>query len=116
MGNTMNDTPHSSERRRHLRIILKAYASGCTCLYSKADEPPGRAQLVDISPGGARLRSESPPAERTDILLDCSFLKQADITAPIPSVVRWVTGQDFGIAFTKELPLSTSDLQRIVDS
>ena len=115
-------TPHTddasyAERRQYPRIVLKAYARGCSCRFSGADGVPRTAQLVDISPGGARLRAETtPPDEKTSLNLDCGFLKDAALPTPLPGMVRWATGREFGVAFDPLLPLSTSDLQRMIDS
>lgn len=116
-------TPHTDrndtfeDRRRHPRIVLKAYARGCPCHFSQAGEQARTAQLVDISPGGARLRAEAePPGEKTSLSLDCGFLKDARLPTPLQGVVRWTNQREFGVAFDPLLPLSTSDLQRMIDS
>ena len=115
-------TPHAddtsfAERRQYPRIVLKAYAQGCSCRFSVAGGAASTAQLVDISPGGARLRAEAePPTEKADLALDCGFLKDASLPTPLLGKVRWTNQREFGVAFDPMLPLSTSDLQRMIDS
>ena len=115
-------TPHTddtsfADRRQYPRIVLKAYAQGCPCRFSEAGGVARAAQLVDISPGGARLLAKGePPGEKSDLALDCGFLKDSSLPTPLQGKVRWTNQREFGVAFDPMLPLSTSDLQRMIDS
>lgn len=104
------------ERRQHLRITLKAFARNYSCRYTMGASTRA-AQLVDISPGGARLlASDSPAPQGADIVMDAEFLKGAGLPALVHCVVRWASDMEFGVAFSEELPLTVGELQRIVDS
>ncbi|WP_461209643.1 PilZ domain-containing protein [Desulfocurvus sp. DL9XJH121] len=105
------------DRRRHPRIVLKAYAGNCTCGY-QSNGSKRTARLVDISPGGARLRADAdPPAppQGQTLTMDPSFLDRTLLDSIPGCTVRWVAEPEFGVAFSPELPLTVTELQRMVD-
>ncbi len=108
------------ERRKHLRISLKAYGfnHSCAVLFSGGKRT---AQLIDITPGGARLRFEdtSMPVltgQPVEVLLE---LQSVDGIIPpgrpVPSQVRWTQERELGVQFKQELDCTVSDLQRLLD-
>jgi len=61
-------------------------------------------QLLDLSPGGAKLNCPTVIAAGTAVVLDCGTLGRA-------AVVRWQNGELLGLCFDRELdPRDVADL------
>ncbi|MCK9240826.1 PilZ domain-containing protein [Desulfocurvus sp.] len=113
------DAPSDSdmERRRHLRITLKAYGLNHVCAL-RLDGTTREAFIVDISAGGARLRPKDgrPAPGRGQVLeLETRFRGVSEADGRRRGVVRWAAGEEFGMAFDQELPYGVSDLQCLLD-
>lgn len=109
---------NDSERRRHPRIILKAFGFKTTCRY-QCGSSLTEALLIDISPGGARLRAlptAIPPEKGTPLVLDALLPRASQPLDQLRSKVCWCKGDEFGIAFTPELPLGVGELQTLLTS
>ncbi len=111
----MTDSGAMEDRRKHPRILLLAYGFNHKCVIRLGDGTTP-AQLIDISPGGARIRlSEAGP--RSALIRGVAVYFNAGIAAAclneeIPAKIRWVQETELGLAFDQDLPLTASDLQR----
>jgi len=105
-----------SERRRHPRLILKAFGFQAACRYT-AGAAGADAQLIDISPGGARLRTlgKELPDKGQSIVLDAMLPGAPVAMDRLAAKVCWTNAPEFGVAFTPELDLGVSDLQALLD-
>jgi c-di-GMP-binding flagellar brake protein YcgR len=111
------DVTHQ-ERRKFARIAMRAYASEHNCGVAKGSLRL-KVQLIDISPGGARLKLADPlggvPLARGDrISLDTGLKNAQDALNNLAAEVRWVGEIDFGVHFAPELDLTAGDLQRLL--
>ncbi|MHC1788612.1 PilZ domain-containing protein [Solidesulfovibrio sp.] len=74
--------------------------------------------ILDISRSGARLhRDEDMPVEiHTDLelLFNPQLQPFGELAQYIPSIVRWIEGETFGLSFLRPLALSPGDILRIV--
>jgi hypothetical protein len=107
------------ERRKFTRIDLRAYACDHRCHIAKPQDTFD-ALLIDISPGGARLKMPEPlggiPLARGELVtLDTKLRSARSALDSIQAEVRWVGEIDFGIQFVPELDLTAGDLQRLLD-
>ncbi len=114
-----NDDPGGAheDRRRHPRITFKAYGLSYICALL-VDGTVHEAVIVDISAGGARLRplgGWAAPARGQALEVDTRFPGVAVADARRRGIVRWQTGQEFGVAFDSELPYGVADLQCLLD-
>lgn len=106
------------ERRRHPRITLKAFGLNHVCEI-QLDHRVLEARVVDLSPGGARLRLENtatPPSKGQKLILDARFKNVPPEEARHAGTVCWVGGDECGVAFDSDLPFGVSDLQTLLDS
>jgi len=99
------------------RIHLRAYAYGKICSVS-IEGSHHQADLIDISPGGSRLRFSAGPVPKlkeSDIVaLSCTDPSLAGLLSSVASEVRWLSQSEVGVRFLEELPMTTSDIQRLV--
>jgi hypothetical protein len=106
-------TPNGIERRIHLR----AYAYGKVCSV-KINGLQHQVDLIDISPGGSRLRFSSGPVpglkENEILAMSCSDPSLAGLICDIDAEVRWLSQSEVGVRFLSELPMTTSDIQRLI--
>jgi len=110
----------TDERRKFTRIAMRAYASEHHCGAAKGSLRL-TVQLIDISPGGARLKLTSPlggvPLARGDrITLDTGLQSARAPLDNLAGEVRWIGEIDFGVQFMPELDLTAGDLQRLLAS
>ncbi len=108
----------SDDRRRHPRITLKAFGLNHVCEV-QLDQRVLEARVVDLSPGGARLRMLPGlpiPAQGQKLVLDARFKGIPPEESRRPGIVRWSTGQECGVAFDSDLPFGVTDLQRLLDT
>lgn len=101
------------ERRRFFRAY--AYGLSCTVTTEQREYP---VDLIDICPGGSRLRFLEPVApgiKQSDILsLACSAASLSGLLNGVSAEVRWVKGCEIGVLFLRDLPAATSDIQRMI--
>lgn len=101
------------ERRRHTRILLKAYGMNQTCRML-VDGGEYIARLIDISPGGARMVFENgapePVAAGRGVLMRGENFRLACLT-DVPYTVAWAHGGEFGASFDVDLDASVAGLQ-----
>jgi hypothetical protein len=107
-----------AERRKHPRIQLLAYGFNHECAIRKLDDSI-QANLIDISPGGARLKLTGAgwnfdPARGDAISFNPGIQALPELCADIPAEIRWIREGEIGIFFQKELSLAVSDLQRFL--
>ncbi len=104
------------ERRSHPRLSLKAFGYNHVCGFVRS----GRrhtANLVDVSPGGARLAlmDDRPPIAVNDPLtVDLALASSLEDLSAVPAKVRWTGTGDFGISFDRELGLGNPELQHLL--
>jgi len=100
------------------RIVLKAFAFNH---HGEILAKGARLQvsLIDISPGGARLRmldSKTPPPEVGETFACNIKLEGLGVeSGAIPCRTSWREGSEFGVAFLHELATTVSDLQKKLD-
>lgn len=74
--------------------------------------------ILDISRTGARLhRDEDMPIDiqaEQELLFNPKLQPFGELAQYIPSVVRWIEGETFGLSFLRPLTLSPGDILRIV--
>lgn len=106
------------ERRDYERIVISQDASYHTCTILKG-KVTHEANLIDISPAGARFRLP----ELTNVLyLQLEDLVQFNarinqvrgLSEPRPAVVRWFKGRDYGVKFQTPAKVSSEDLRLIL--
>lgn len=101
------------ERRRFFR----AYAYGLSCTVS-TEQKEYQVDLIDICPGGSRLRFLEPVApgiKQFDLLkLTCSAAALSELLNGVSAEVRWVKDSEIGVLFLQDLPTATSDIQRMI--
>ncbi|WP_029897332.1 PilZ domain-containing protein [Desulfohalovibrio reitneri] len=112
---------HGQERRAHPRIILKAYGFQRECALRGVGDADIPALLVDLSPGGARLRLKRHDAGHlftvgTSITLHSPLRVQNEEFRldGLGCTVRWTNAPEFGVQFASELPVGVGDLQRML--
>ena len=70
--------------------------------------------LIDISPGGARIRLVAPKGplpEGAVVHFDTMLSMNGLSLNGLRSSVRWVHGEECGLMFEQELDVASSDLQ-----
>lgn len=106
-------TSSTIERRTHLR----AYAYGKICTVTTRGLKH-RVDLIDISPGGSRLRftaSNVPALDQNEVItLSCDDPSLSGLLNAISAEVRWKSPNEIGVRFLDELPMGTSDIQRLI--
>ncbi len=106
------------DRRKHSRLELKAYGFRHVCRVQHG----GRnleVHLIDISPGGARIRflngADTRPAIQAAVYFDTMLNMNGVKLNGLGSSVRWVSGDECGLMFERELELAASDLQLLLN-
>lgn len=79
-----------ADRRAYPRVSLALPA------FLQANRERYAVQLLDLSPGGAKLNCSTSLSTGTEVILDCGTFSQA-------AQVRWQNGGLLGICFHREL-------------
>ena len=103
------------DRRQYVRVPLLAYGQDKTCTLEFGGKRC-KADLIDISSGGARLRLIDPPAgvELKALIVSVAGVNDNGILQNLASALRWRSGQEIGVQFEEELHIAMSTLQRLV--
>jgi hypothetical protein len=92
------DNAPYADRRVHPRVPVALPA------FLQANGERHAVQLLDLSPGGAKLNCSASLSIGTAVILDCGTLGRA-------AVVRWQKGGLLGLCFDRELDVrEVSDL------
>jgi len=85
----------------------------CTIEYEGGS---GKAELIDISVGGARIKCASPcPAESVrKLVMRVDDVQDKGLLKGLKGEIRWRNGHEFGIQFATELDVGLRTLQDIV--
>jgi len=77
---------------------------------------PGKAGLIDISAGGARIKCSPPcPGENVrTLVMRVEDVQDNGLLKGLECEIRWRSGQEFGVQFTAELNVGLRTLQDIV--
>jgi len=104
-----------SERRQFGRLHLLAYGQGKLCKLELGGVLC-KADLIDISSGGARLKTCPPPElpEKKELLFSVADTDDNGLLQKLSATVRWRNGQEVGIKFDNELGVAVSTLQRLI--
>jgi hypothetical protein len=105
-----------AERRNHPRLSLKAFGFNHVCAFVRSGRRHS-ANLVDVSPGGARLAlmDDRPPIAENDVLtVDLALASVLEDLSAVPARVRWTGVGDFGVSFDRELGLGNPELQLLL--
>ncbi|UZP66303.1 PilZ domain-containing protein [Desulfovibrio mangrovi] len=106
------------ERRKHSRLELKAYGFSHLCCVHYGGKSL-EVHLIDISPGGARIRYLNAAGSRPESLSSVHFDTKLNMNGVqlngLGSSVRWVNGDECGLKFDRELELAASDLQLLLN-
>jgi c-di-GMP-binding flagellar brake protein YcgR len=112
----MSTTPQIEERRQAVRVRLKAYGFQHQCDI-RALNMALKAELIDVSSGGARLRFNDENG--IDLSDQCEINLKLTLAGLlqsfIPCEIRWRRGQEFGVQFNEPLELSVGELQRLLE-
>lgn len=104
----------NEDRRKHTRLELKAYGFNHLCRLQHGSSSI-EVYLIDISPGGARVRFHSATSVRPEVLstvhFDTGLSMNGRTLNGLQSAVRWIAGQECGLMFTQELDVASTDLQ-----
>ncbi|NUS99539.1 MAG: PilZ domain-containing protein [Sphingomonas sp.] len=87
---TAQDTDPYADRRVYPRVPVALPA------FLQAGEDRHAVQLLDLSPGGAKLNCPAKLSVGTTVMLDCGTLGRS-------AVVRWQNAGVFGVSFDSEL-------------
>lgn len=114
----MADIFKTNSSRGDTRIVLKAYAYNHQGeIISKGSRL--RVSLIDITPGGARLKmttpAESPPAVGETFACNIRLADLGVESGEIPCRTVWRDGDEFGVAFVKTLDTTVTELQKKLD-
>lgn len=103
------------DRRQYARVQLCAYGVGAVCVV-KQGHKRCNLDLVDISSGGARLRSKESTPELTagSLTLSVQGAKDNGRLQGLTAFVRWRAGQEVGVQFAEKLDMPLSSLQSLV--
>ena len=103
------------ERRQFSRVNLLAHGRGRVCTVEYQDGA-GKADLIDISAGGARIKCIPPcPGEAIrKIRLRVENINDNGLLQRIEGEIRWRNGNEFGIQFNPELDVGVRTLQDLV--
>jgi hypothetical protein len=106
------------ERRDVERIVMEHDVSYHPCTIQKG-KVVHEANLIDISPGGARFRLP----ELTNViflqfedlvLFNARIAQIKELTEPRPAVIRWFKGRDYGVKFQTPANVSSEELRRLL--
>jgi len=103
------------ERRQFGRLNLLAHGRGRVCTV-EFQGGAGKADLIDISAGGARIKCVPPgPGEEIrKVRLRVENINDHGLLQRLEGEIRWRNGQEFGIQFTPELEVGLKTLQDLV--
>ena len=87
---TPQGTDPYADRRVYPRVEVALPA------FLQVDAARHAVHLLDLSPGGAKLKCPTSLATGTGVMLDCGTLRR-------PAVVRWHSAGVMGICFDSEL-------------
>jgi hypothetical protein len=105
----------SLERRQFGRVHLLAHGSGKTCTITV--QGVGRkADLIDISAGGARLKLPPPPLDpgAARLVFSACEIEDGGLLQNLSATVQWRNGFEVGLQFRPELNASLRVLQNLV--
>lgn len=95
------------------RKIRKAQRVNLRCsLGFSSEEIQGEAQVTNISPAGCRAESEINVAEGLEFHVRLHLPGQAVPVKVERAVVRWASGNTFGMSFTLFLPSERARLRQ----
>lgn len=106
------------DRRRHPRLILKAFGFNAPCRYTVGGTAT-EAQLIDLSPGGARIKAPAgaPIPPKGELLTLDARLPRAELPMDkLAAKVCWIHHSEFGVAFTPELKMGVAEMQTLLDN
>lgn len=105
----------SLERRQFGRVHLLAHGRGKTCTIS-AQGVGRKADLIDISAGGARLKLSPPPLDpgAARLVFSVCELEDCGLLQNLSATVQWRNGLEVGLQFRPELNASVRELQDLV--
>lgn len=100
------------------RVVLKAYAYNHSGeIIAKGERL--RVSLIDITPGGARLRMQDANTRVPEVgeTFACNIrLDELGVeSGEIPCKTSWCDGLEFGVAFLKTLKTTVTELQKKLD-
>ncbi|MDR3640360.1 MAG: PilZ domain-containing protein [Humidesulfovibrio sp.] len=106
---------YTQERRQYGRLSLLAYGQGRICTL-EFDGLRCKADLIDISAGGARLRHTPPPdlPDAKTLVLTIHGVEDGGLLQKLSASIRWRNGQEIGVKFAQDLEVGVSTLQRLV--
>lgn len=103
------------ERRQYGRVHLLAHGRNKTCAVEFSGQRT-RAELIDISAGGARVRC-SPPLPGSDVrevVICVQGVNDNGLLQHLQGEVRWREGAEYGIQFAYPLEVGVRTLQDLV--
>jgi hypothetical protein len=98
------------DRRKAPRILVQF---NITMSFS-GGQTAGEGHLINLSPGGAALRSDKPLSKGDFLTLRIFPPGWAKPIAVESAVVRWVEGRDFGLEFLKVQAAEAKRLHRVL--
>jgi len=106
------------DRRRHVRLIIRAYGFNFECFMDHG-EIRFKAHLIDIALGGARLKLLSPEEAQAPLKGEVVVFSLGDKfpelgLASVRSNVRWTKGRELGLQFIEEPAIILADIQRVI--
>lgn len=106
---------NNEDRRQYSRIQLCAYGIDTVCILIRG-EKRCHLDLVDISSGGARLRSKEAFPELGDgnLVMSVHGIKDGGRLQHLPVKVRWKSGQEIGVQFVQPVDIGLSELQKLI--
>jgi len=104
-----------SERRRFGRLNLLAHGRDRACTI-ECEGGARKAELIDISVGGARIKCALPgPGESVrKLVLRVENVQDNGLLKHLEGEIRWRNGNEIGVQFVTELDVGLHTLQQIV--
>jgi hypothetical protein len=104
-----------TERRRFGRLNLLAHGRDRVCTI-EFEGGSRKADLIDISAGGARIKCAPPcPGEHVrKLVMRVEDVQDKGLLKGLEAEIRWRNGQEFGIQFTTALDVGVRTLQDMV--
>ncbi|SNR68672.1 PilZ domain-containing protein [Humidesulfovibrio mexicanus] len=103
------------ERRQYGRVHLLAHGRNKTCTLEFSGQS-SRAELIDISAGGARVRCSPPrPGDDVrDVVVCVQAVNDNGLLQQLQSEIRWRDGAEYGLQFVYPLQVGLRTLQELV--
>jgi hypothetical protein len=104
-----------TDRRLCARVQLCAYGVDTVCIVMHGQKRC-HLDLVDLSSGGARLKTKEALPEFADnrLVLSVHNVKDGGRLQNLPGQIRWRNGQEIGIQFDAKLDMALSELQNLI--